>query len=184
MRNFVGALLLILGLGLGGCGYFFPGFEGPLGLHSYIHNIPVGRITTQLECELRDFIENSKYGAVLDQTQTAGLTIVFQTDQSGTFQYIGIDLKKFGLGGIANLIAASNKTPSLQAKIQGKTTASSQLDLTIPQRKSTLDKVNCDPSRRLLASLSVSSWLDRFFRNLYAEYQVNDGEMFVLPAGS
>jgi hypothetical protein len=182
-------------VGLGGCGYIFPGFEGLFGIHSYIHDIPVGHIATELQCELRDFLSEPRNKDILDPDQPASVTIKFQTDQTGTFQYVGIDLKKFGLEPLANLIAASNKIPSLQAKLQDKTTASSQLDLSIPQAVAThtlkrkyvvdpntgkislgppvtihgLERVTCDPNRKLLMSLSLNSWLDRFFENLARE---------------
>jgi hypothetical protein len=159
-------LAVIASLGLSGCGFYFPGFEGFLGLHSYIHDIPVSRITTELQCELRDFETEPKNAGILNQIQPAGISIKFQTDQSGTFQYVGINLKEVGIGGIANLIAVSNKASSLQAKIQAKTTTSSQLDLTIPQSEVELAKIDCGPDRRLFANLSLASWLDRFFDNL------------------
>ena len=163
----IGQLLALLALVvLGGCGYVFPGFEGVLGIHSYIHDIPVSRITTELQCELLDFENEPKNVGILDSKSTAGVTIKFQTDQSGTFQYVGINLNEVGLSGIANLITVSNKTPSLQAKIQAKTTTVSQLDLTIPQAKATLSKIDCGANRRLFANLSLASFLDRFFDNL------------------
>jgi hypothetical protein len=167
---------------LAGCGYIYPGFEGVFGLHSYLHDIPVSRITTELECEVRDFLEDSPYAQYLDPKKPAGVSIKFQTDQSGSFQYLGINLNKVGLETVANLITVSNKTPSLQAKVQAKTTASSQLDLSIPQ---TIDNQQItigtktakisglkwvkgcdDPTRKLLASLSLKSFLDRFFNKI------------------
>ena len=180
---------------LSGCGYIFPGFEGLFGIHSYIHDIPVGRITTELQCELASFLMwkdeytgKLKYAGILDPKKTAGVTIKFQTDQSGTFQYVGIDLHKFGLANLANLIATSNKTPSLQAKLQAKTTAFSQLDLAIAQTWGDSDPIKptptdpngkpykipglhnakpCnDPSREMLGSLSLASWLGKFFDRL------------------
>lgn len=113
-----------------------------------------------------DFETEAKNAGILSQNQPAGVTIKFQTDQSGTFQYVGINLQEVGLSGIANLVAVSNKSPSLQAKIQAKTTTSSQLDLTIPQDKAVLAKIDCGADRRLFANLSLASWLDRFFDNL------------------
>jgi hypothetical protein len=179
--RFMGVALF--SVGLTGCGYLFPSFEGALGIHSYIHDIPVGRVTTELQCELGAFLHEEQNHHILDRAKPATVTIKFQTDQSGTFQYVGIDLSKIGLPGLANLIAPSNKVPSLQAKGQVKTTAFSQLDLAIaqtyknypipklkssdPQRTiSGLIHTNCDPSRKLLASLSLQGWLDRFFDHI------------------
>ncbi len=167
--------IILAGLSLAGCGYVYPGFEGLFGLHSYLHDIPVSRITTELECEVWDFLKEPSYAQFLDPTKPAGVSIKFQTDQSGSFQYLGINLNQVGLETLANLIAVSNKTSSLQAKVQAKTTASSQLDLSIPQ---TIENVTIkavtirglkwvkgcdDPTRKLLASLSLKSFLDRFF---------------------
>lgn len=56
MRKLNRSLVVLATLILSGCGYFFPGFEGPFGLHSYIHDIPVDRITTELQCELASFL--------------------------------------------------------------------------------------------------------------------------------
>jgi len=133
MRKFGYIFSTVVTLGLGGCGYFFPGFDGIFGLHSYIHNIPVDRVSTELECELRDFVRKRENNDVLDPTKFAGISIKFQTDQSGTFQYVGINLSKVGLAAVENLISVSNKIPSLQAKVKAKTTASSQLEFSIPQ---------------------------------------------------
>jgi hypothetical protein len=198
MQKLLQVLILIGSLGVGGCGYFYPGFEGPLGLHSYIHDIPVSRVTTELQCELKDFLAEPQNAGILDPGQAATVSIKFETDQSGTFQYLGIDLTKIGLAGVATLISASNKSPSLQAKLAGKTAATSQIDLSIPQTiknvkvkakyvidpdtgriklvpASTirgLNVVDCDdPTRRLLTSLSLTSFLDRLFQNLrYNEF--------------
>jgi hypothetical protein len=203
MRGALRSVAVISTLAVGGCGYIFPGFEGLFGLHSYLHDIPVSHITTGLECELRDFLNEPQNKDVLDPDQPASVSIKFQTDQTGTFQYVGIDLNKFGLAPLANLISSSNKIPSLQAKLQDKTTASSQLDLSISQSLKThtlkrkyvvdpdtgkislappvtihgLEVVKCDPGRGLLTSLSLGSWLDRFFDNLARE-QVAVGNNF------
>jgi hypothetical protein len=194
IRKLKGTLVVSVTLILSGCGYIFPGFEGLFGIHSYIHDIPVGRITTELQCELASFLMwkdesgKLKYPDILDPKKTAAVTIKFQTDQSGTFQYVGVDLSKFGLANLANLITTSSKTPSLQAKIQGKTTASSQLDLAIAQTWGDSGDIKpdpsdpnpkhyhipglhnakpCnDPSRGMLGSLSLASWLGRFFDRL------------------
>jgi hypothetical protein len=167
--------VIVASLLLGGCGYIYPGFEGIFGLHSYLHDIPVSRITTELECEMSDFLNDQYYAQFLDPIKPAGVSIKFQTDQSGSFQYLGINLKEVGLATLANLISVTNKTPSLQAKVQAKTTASSQLDLSIPQtiidrpaKGGTIHGLNgvkgCnDPNRKLLASLSLKSFLDKFF---------------------
>jgi hypothetical protein len=101
---------------------------------------------------------------------------------------LGINLKEVGFGTVANLISVSNKVPSLQAKVQAKTTASSQLDLSIPQTIKNQEVVNgrttqtifglewvkgCDdPARKLLAPLSLKSFLDRFFFKI-AQNQFN-----------
>jgi len=186
-------LLVLCGtLQLAACGYFFPGFEGPFGIHSYIHDVPVSRIATELQCELRDFLSEPQNADVLDPQQAAGVTVSLQSDQSGTFQYIGIDLKKVGLEPVASVISATSKTPSLQAKIQAKGAVSSQIDMSIPQTIKTikvkpkhvvdpdtggivlskpaiikgLASINCDPSRGLLAPLSLSSWLNKFFAKM------------------
>jgi hypothetical protein len=146
---------------------------------------------------LKEFLSDERYKDVLDPEQPAAVTISFSTDQTGTVQYVGIDLKQLGLKPLADLISSSGKAPSLQAKLQIKGSASSQLDLAIPQTvgpvtvkaKYVVDpdtgkiklsppvKIkglglvkNCDPAHRLLASLSLQSWLIRFFDKLARDH--------------
>ena len=121
MPKFRYLFLAVTSLTLGGCGYFFPSFEGFFGLHSYIHDIPVNRITTELQCELGRFLqEETGNQNILDPSAPAGVAIKFQTDQSGTFQYVGIDLSKFGLAGVANLDSAIKQGPEPTSKSSSK----------------------------------------------------------------
>ena len=123
----------------------FAGFGGSLALspfRHYVQNLPVQRVVTQVECELRGFLiqqdknwqdENKNNGLFLDPKQPAGISLNLQTDESGGVTYTGVDLGKIGLTSLGELVSINNKIPNLQAKLQIKGTVSAQLDLAVPQ---------------------------------------------------
>jgi hypothetical protein len=55
------------------------------------------------------------------------------TDLQGNVTYLGVNLSKFGLSSLAELVTKNNSIPSLQLKGQGKSTVTSQVDFVIPQ---------------------------------------------------
>jgi hypothetical protein len=72
----------------------------------------------------------------LDWEKPATVSVNIQTDFMGKATFLGIDLSKVGLEGIANFISqisTTNKTSSLQAYVQPKETVNSQIDFVIPQ---------------------------------------------------
>lgn len=183
---------------LSGCSEFLPNFEGVLGVNGWTHEIQVNRVANEIQCELRDF--TGSHPGYLDPEQSASLSLGLQVDESGSVTYLGVDLSKLGLSSLSNLIAVNNKIPSLQAKAQGKSTVSSQIDLSVPQTFKDqpvkakyvvdpdtgklklipasmikgLERVDCsNPNKKLLTSLSLQTWLEKFFRNVYEDYARN-----------
>jgi hypothetical protein len=123
---------------LAGCGSFFPSFEGILGIDAWIHDVPVNQVATQVQCELQDFLSVPKNQSYFDRSKSATLSLTLEVDESGSVQYLGIDLNKLGLTSLANLISTSNKVSSLQAKGTLKSAVSSQIDISVPQTYETL----------------------------------------------
>jgi hypothetical protein len=186
--------LLSLTALLTGCSEFLPNFEGVLGINGWTHEIQVNRVANEIQCELREFTKaNRDY---LDPEQSASVSLSLQVDESGSVTYLGIDLSKLGLASLANFVSAQNKVPSLQGKAQGKSTVSSQVDLSVPQTfkdqpvkakyavdpdtgklklvpASTikgLERVDCsNPDKKLLTSLSLQTWLTKFFEKVYSD---------------
>jgi hypothetical protein len=124
---------------LGGCALdplWWPGFN-PIGT-AYVDTIPVASVATEVQCEIYEFLaEEAKGGEknkpLLDPTQTAGVSLILQTDLSGSIQYLGIDLQRLGFNSLSQLVALSNKNPSLQAKATMNDTISAQVDFTVAQ---------------------------------------------------
>jgi hypothetical protein len=195
---------LVVGLAMSGCASMFPSFEGPLAVGSWTAQIPIGAVATQVQCELREFLRDSRNADILDPTQMASVTLSLQTDNTGSVQYTGINLSKVGLTSLAQLITVQNNAPSLQAKIQGKSTVSAQVALSVPQtlkpttipgtwspdpknpgkfKKSPdvvikgLDSVGDCPAfpGGFLNRLYLKAWFDRFFENLRDNHQNTEG---------
>ena len=78
-------LIIYLALLLSGCGGFFPSFEGAFGLGSWIHDVPVNNVATQVQCELQVFAY--EHPEILDPEQSASLTLKLQIDDSGSVTY-------------------------------------------------------------------------------------------------
>jgi hypothetical protein len=130
-------LLLLCCVSLVGCAgdfLWWPGFN-PIST-AYVDTIPVHDVALEVQCEIYRFIdkENAAKGTgLLDPSKGAGVTLILQTDLSGSVQYVGVDLSKLGFPSLATLVAASNKAPSLQAKATGKDTISAEVDFTLAQ---------------------------------------------------
>jgi hypothetical protein len=169
---------LALGVLLSGCGSFLPSFEGPLGIGSWIHDMPVKEAVRQTQCELTDFLRQPEYRMMLDPAGTAQLQLWLQTDTMGNVAFIGVDLNKIGLPALANLIAQSNKAPSLQLSGQATGTIKSQLELNIPQKPVVPP---CDPlgvsklsgGENLIAPLGLQSFLNEFVKKYAESIQAN-----------
>jgi hypothetical protein len=135
------ALFALLGcVSLGGCAgdfLWWPGFN-PIST-AYVDAIPVRDVAFEVQCEIYRFIDNenaNKTGpALLDPAKGAGVTLILQTDLSGSVQYTGVDLSKVGFTSLGSVVAASNKIPSLQAKGTGKATVSAEVDFVLAQSK-------------------------------------------------
>jgi hypothetical protein len=139
--DFRGVTAVTLALLVAGCGMFLPGFEGPFGIHSWTHKVPVKAAAQQVQCELYHFLwDENKRNAhhkdrkpFLDPDQAATLQLKLISDNKGNVTYVGLDLTKIGLISLANVVAVQNKVPSLQvgATLDGQ--VSSQIEFTIPQ---------------------------------------------------
>jgi hypothetical protein len=153
--------------------------------------VPINKVAVEVQCEIKDFLKTPDAG-LLDPDEAASLTLIMTTDTSGSVAYIGIDLKKIGLGALADFVASSNKVPSLQAKAQAKSTVNSQIDFTVPQSLHShrtkakyalnpangrveplskpikgLEHVKCDNhASRLIVPLDLKSWFVRFFERV------------------
>jgi hypothetical protein len=196
-----GWTIVSVGLMLGGCAPFLPGFEGILGAHSWIHRVPVSAVATTVQCELKAFLAKPAHQSILDKEQAATVQLLLQSDNGGGVTYVGIDLDRLGLKSVTELIALQNKVPNLQAGLQGKSVVSSQVEFNVPQtigrvtippkwgidpdtgdkRRSPavtiegLERVSCgDNSKRLPLPLDLDKWLERFFENLAAHHDNTD----------
>ena len=111
---------LILPLIVAGCGAAFPGFseiEQP-----YLYELPVSAVTTQVQCEIYEFLDEKRKekSTFFSRSAPIKIDLQLQTDFSGYVQYVGVDFSKVGLDSIATLIAQSNGKPTLGTKVQGK----------------------------------------------------------------
>jgi hypothetical protein len=120
----------------------WPGFESHPAIFSYTEQLPAAEVAEQVRCELVEFLQEEKTAQhddpqegsdLLDPSKGAQVQLKLTTDLQGSVTYLGIDLKKLGLGSLASLVTKSNSAPSLQLKAQGKATQTSQVDFTIPQ---------------------------------------------------
>lgn len=113
---------------------WWPGFN-PIST-AYIDQVPVHDVALEVQCEIYDFLEDGDKqtkNRLLDPKKGAGVVLILQTDLSGSVQYVGVNLSKLGFPNLAELVTATNKVPSLQAKGTGKTTISAEVDFTILQ---------------------------------------------------
>jgi hypothetical protein len=172
-----GWIIVFSGLMLAGCGPLLPGFWA----HSWVHKVPVNRVAKTIRCEVSAFLieegrrqsqaNNGKSRLTLDATEGATIALTLQEEHGGGVTYIGIDLNRLGLSSLADLIAAQNKAPNLQAGLQGKGQISSKIEFKIPQvpgPKAELEQ-ECRPLETLPLPLSLDTWLDRFFDSVREE---------------
>ena len=81
-------------------------------------------------------------GPLLDPNGGAQVQLKLTTDLQGYVQWLGINLKGLGLSQLAELITKTNNVPSLQLKVQGKSTTVSQIDFVIPQTVKTVSPLH------------------------------------------
>jgi hypothetical protein len=132
-------LVVLIASLLSGCVdlLWWPGF-GSINNH-FDQDIPIGAVAHEIQCELQDFIQKETphptkdNPSLLDPNKAATVTLNLQTEFSGSVSYLGINFSKLGFTSLAQLISSSNGVPSLQAKLQGKGTVSSQIEFNIPQ---------------------------------------------------
>ncbi len=163
---------------LAGCGASFPGFsalEQP-----YLYDLPVSSVTTQVQCEIREFLLDQKKlpGAFFGGPIKIDLTL--QTDFNGSVQYVGVDFSKAGLDSIAKLIAQTSGKPSLGAKVQGKKTVSAvfttQFD---PKDISDPQFTHCNDHEfgtkyDLMRHLFLKQWLTNYFEAMRRDMSKTD----------
>jgi hypothetical protein len=141
------ALLLLCCLALVGCGGVGGDFLWWPSFHyyptAYTNAVPVHDVALEVQCEIYRFLDNengpnekaSKGSELLDPSKGAGVVLILQTDLSGSVQYVGINLSKLGFTSLAELVTATNKVPSLQAKANGQATISAEVDFTVAQSR-------------------------------------------------
>jgi hypothetical protein len=104
---------------------------------AYTNTIPVHDVALEVQCEIYRFLDSEKGKSdddkLLDPTKGAGVALMLQTDLTGSVQYVGVDLSKLGFSSLAELVTATNKVPSLQAKATGTSTVSAEVDFTVAQ---------------------------------------------------
>lgn len=129
--------------GVGGDWLWWPSFHYYPTAYTSGDVIPVHDVALEVQCEIYRFLDDenaNKDHELLDPTKGAGVALILQTDLTGSVQYVGVDLKKLGFPNLAELVAASNKVPSLQAKAQGVSTISAEVDFTVAQYDPILNK--------------------------------------------
>jgi hypothetical protein len=169
-----GWTIVFFSLMLAGCGPLLPGFWA----HSWLYKVPVSQVAKTVRCEVSAFLieerkrqskpDNWKRRLTLDATEGATIALTLQEEHGGGVTYIGIDLNRLGLSSLADLIAAQNKAPNLQAGLQGKGQISSKIEFKIPQVPGPQAELEqeCRPLETLPLPLSLDTWLDRFFDSL------------------
>jgi hypothetical protein len=163
---------------LASCGGYYPGFEGPLGIDKSTVNITPGDVTTKVQCELSAFMSNPDNAWLLKPDANATLQLKLETDHSGKVTWLGIDLSKLGpFPQLGNIIAASNKVPSLQASGQVKSTITSQLEFNMSQSPSIASQRDCDRVEASIQKLYLKQWLEDFAKALKARPQNDSREL-------
>jgi hypothetical protein len=163
---------------LAGCGASFPGFsalEQP-----YLYDLPVSSVTTQVQCEIREFLLDQKKlpGAFFGGPIKIDLTL--QTDFNGSVQYVGVDFSKAGLDSIAKLIAQTSGKPSLGAKVQGKKTVSAVFTTQFaPKDISDPQFTHCNDHEfgtkyDLMRHLFLKQWLTNYFEAMRRDMSKTD----------
>lgn len=115
------------------CTSTYPSLDGPFGLWAGTEHIPKNEIAAQVACELREFLSHDAISVdkvQLDKKKPANISLNLQTEVTGSVAYLGIDLSVLSLD---KFITLSSGRSSLLARIQGRTTVSSQLDFNLPQ---------------------------------------------------
>jgi hypothetical protein len=166
---------------LGGCGNFrtgdwlwWPGFDTVTAAYTY--QIPVHDVALEVQCELYEFLEweakeHNVTPNLFNPGKGAGVSLLLQTDLSGSVQYVGIDLTKLGFPSLAALVTQTNKVPSLQAKALGKSTVSAQVDFAVAQTKNPSFRANCGQRQKeLLKYEYLRLWLKEWLSQ-YKSYQ-------------
>ena len=120
-----------------GCAFMMPGFD--YGAGYFTQKVPLVDVEAQIQCELREFILSQDgtngfpFTQLLDPDQAAQVTVTLVTDLNGKVTFTGIDLSKYGLSFLSDLIAISNKLPTLQAYFQPKQEVTASVVFAMPQ---------------------------------------------------
>jgi hypothetical protein len=180
-------LALLCSVSLAGCAgdfLWWPGFNPVTA--AYLYKIPVYDVALEVQCEIYQFLDDeseknkqlvqrfrrgqpSDY-LLLAKGGGAGVALNLQTDLSGSVQYVGIDLSKLGFASVATLVAATSKTPSLQAKATGKSTISAEVDFIVQQTKDPKFQANCANANRPVYQPYLELWLKNWLSN-YKSYE-------------
>ncbi len=162
--------ILLTGCGLGT--HALPNFRDGA---QNVGRVPAAQVVKQVRCEISEFFKQDRYIKKIEKLRQKGtkptdlkvdVTLELITNAKGEIGYIGIDLDKFGLDGLAKYIAANKeKLPSLGATVTGASEVTAKIDFQIPQ--AALKKYKCDEVlNNPLQALLIKEWLERFFDNL------------------
>lgn len=124
-----------------GCSDFlpFPAFSNPLGTTAFVEDIPIAAVARQVQCEFRSYLTERETDRLneewlaLDENQPAQVKLKLTTDLKGYVNFVGVDLRRFGLKPVADLFTVNNKIPTLGAKMSLQGTVTSEVTMNIAQ---------------------------------------------------
>lgn len=170
-RCVAAAVLLLSGSGCASIFQNFSPIESP-----YLYGIPANVVANQVACELQMFLKdndnNARYAFKLNERAKAKISLALQTDITGNVTYVGLDLNKFGLTALGELIAVKSNVPSLGIKGQAKSTVSALVEMNVSQKIWTerdwaTKGKNCSGTLgSALRHLALQEWLKSFFEKL------------------
>lgn len=172
MRKFVWCgVVVCTGALTSACSDVFQNF-GPVESH-YVYNMPVANVANQVRCELNSFIrkrqsDDKKYEFALSRTD-ADVKLNLQSQYGGYVQYLGIDFNRLGFTSLADLVTASQKTPSLGAKVSPTSTVYAEVAMKVPQKLDKKESIRnfCkqlgEETSQVIKKLYIEEWLTNFF---------------------
>lgn len=148
-----------------------PSFNDGLLTGEYTYNMRVADVKNQIRCELLEFAKLwPKKGK--KHFKSAAVDLTLQTDVSGNVGYVGIDLKKIGLDGLAKLIATSKLLPSLGASVKWKGASKVTISFTVSVDDPNSHQKCLSPDEsvgkefQIDNRLFLAKWLANFYGNV------------------
>ncbi|MGN6572617.1 MAG: hypothetical protein ACTHLO_14510 [Pseudolabrys sp.] len=165
-------------LSLPSCG-FLPGFA--LIEQPFLYDVPVSTVATQVACEIQDFVtdyqENHPSNRWRLSEDSANVTLILQTDHSGSVNFTGVNLANAGLQSVQTIVASQNKISTLGAKLNPRRSTSATSVFSVPQKAAQASKndnegagvsvSHCpDWALRPDKNLYLKQWLSNYFDNI------------------